>query len=474
MTQHSNAEPRQMIRVLIVDASLVFRAALKAELESDTDIRVVGQARNGAEAVDLVLRLQPDLVTVDVLMPESDGFEAVEQIMAQRPTPIVVITSVDRQAIVFRTLAAGALDVVTKPKVGACMRPIIDRVKSLAQARPRRTGVPSQPLRAPAAKTASRGNGPEAAAGPLVVLASSAGGPQALMQVLSGLPADLPAPVLVVQHIAAGFAQGLAQWLDQSCALPVQLAEADQVPPPGAVLIAPDNAHLVLGPGRRIILDRRTSPAAAIRPAADLTLGSAAGVCGEDMLAVVLTGMGRDGAAGVKAVKANGGRVIVQDKATSFVLPMSAAANPELLSEVAAGLSRYAGFRFNPMQPSVLLQALQNRVRASRLATAAAYLRRLRDDETEWLRLAEAVAIHETSFFRHGGQFRVLSEIILPELIRLRARERQLRLWSAAGQYHGHRPKRPRARHRRRGLVHRAAASLTPTRRPSPLLRTAG
>lgn len=187
---------------------------------------------------------------------------------------------------------------------------------------------------------------PGPASGPLVVLAASAGGPQALMHVLSGLPAGLPAAVLVVQHIAAGFARGLAHWLNQTCTLPVRLAEADHLAGPGLVLIAPDDAHLVLGRRRRIILDRRTGLSLPVCPAADLTLQSAAPLCGADLLAVVLTGMGRDGAAGVEAVKAHGGQVIVQDQATSAAYGMPQAARPfadaELpLESIAADIIRF-------------------------------------------------------------------------------------------------------------------------------------
>lgn len=322
-----------MIRVVIVDDSLIFRTALKAGLESDPDIRVVGQARNGGQALDLIRTLQPDLVTLDVYMRDSDGFDAVQQIMAERPTPIVVITSGDREAIVFRALAAGALDVVTKPKaIRTAIGPIIDRLKTLAQAHPRRIRFPTSSIPVASNGIASPDSGSKAvrkaSRGPLVVLASSAGGPQALVQILSSLPADFPAPLLVIQHIASGFARGLGQWLDQTCVLPVQLAEADKVPVPGVVLVAPDDAHLVLGPGRRIILDRRTRSPFSICPAADLTLRSAAALCGKELLAVVLTGMGRDGAAGVEAVKAHGGRVIVQDQATSVVYGMPQAARP--------------------------------------------------------------------------------------------------------------------------------------------------
>ncbi|MBI5566475.1 MAG: chemotaxis-specific protein-glutamate methyltransferase CheB [Chloroflexi bacterium] len=336
-----------MIRVLIVDDSAIFRSALKTALESDADIRVVGQAANGSEAVELVTRLEPDLVTLDVNMPGLDSFQTVEQIMARRPTPILIIADVKRETLIFRMLAAGALDVLTKPDHDpAAMRPIVDRVKGLALAHAHSTRlVPSTADSTAQRPTTHRPTGGRGS-GPVVIIVSSAGGPPALAQVLAQLPADMPAAVLIVQHIAPGFAPGMAKWLSVNCLLPVQLAEADQVLQAGVVGVAPDNAHLVVAPGRRLLLDQSIDAHSSLRPAADVTLRSAAEVCGADLLAVVLTGMGRDGAAGTEIVKARGGRVVVQDQATSAVYGMPQAArqfaDAELpLQDIAAYIIRF-------------------------------------------------------------------------------------------------------------------------------------
>jgi two-component system, chemotaxis family, protein-glutamate methylesterase/glutaminase len=334
-----------MIRVLIVDDSTLFRSALKAALESDADIRVVGQAHHGSEAVELVARLEPDLVTLDVNMPGLDSFQTVEQIMARRPTPILIIADVKRETLIFRMLAAGALDVLAKPdRDPAALWPIVERVKDLAHAHATRTdrSAAASTAQRPAAHRPTVRPGPN----PVVIIVSSAGGPPALAEVLAQFPADLPAAVLIVQHIAQGFAQGLATWLSGSCRLPVRLAEASQVLQAGVVGVAPDNAHLVVAPGRRLLLDHSIDAQSSLRPAADITLRSAAEVCGADLLAVVLTGMGHDGAAGAEVVKARGGHVIVQDQATSAVYGMPQAARrfaeAELpLQDIAAYIIRF-------------------------------------------------------------------------------------------------------------------------------------
>jgi two-component system, chemotaxis family, protein-glutamate methylesterase/glutaminase len=336
-----------MIRILIVDDSTLFRSALKAALESDADIRVVGQANNGTEAVELAARLEPDLVTLDVNMPGLDSFQAVKQIMARRPTPILIIAEVKRETLIFRMLAAGALDVLAKPdRDPAALRPIVDRVKDLARAHAHSTRTARSETDSAAQRPAAHRPTAKPGSNPVVIIVSSAGGPPALAEVLVQFPADLPAAVLIVQHIAKGFAQGLAKWLSGNCRLPVRLVEASQVLQAGVVGVAPDDAHLVVAPGRRLLLDQSMDAHSSLRPAADITLRSAAEVCGADLLAVVLTGMGRDGAAGAEIVKARGGHVIVQDQATSAVYGMPQAArqfaDAELpLPDIAAYIIRF-------------------------------------------------------------------------------------------------------------------------------------
>lgn len=386
-----------MIRVVVADDSALFRAVLKSALEGDSEIQVVGRASNGDEAIEAVVRTEPDIVTMDVVMPGRGGEDAIKEIMKRRPTPIVVVSSLDRNAIVFRMLAAGALDVVAKPDGSqAAMAALVKKVKDLAQAKEsirsaRRTAsgprpqpnllsppgpgtppalspslppVPPSPsphapvrpktaaeelFRNPAGRPAAAPEaGPRESPGSarLVVIASSAGGPPALEKVLSHLPARFPVPVIVVQHIAAGFASGLAAWLGATSPNPVGVPHGDPLAP-GSILVAPDDADVEVLSSRQIQLLRGGGTPGAAHPIADVTLRSAAAVFGEGLLAVILTGMGSDGAAGAAAVKARGGRVVVQDEATSAVYGMPRAARPFAdavlpLDEIAAEIVRFA------------------------------------------------------------------------------------------------------------------------------------
>lgn len=319
-----------MTRVLIVDDSALFKRLLERALGADPTMKVVGWAGRGDQAVELTTRLMPDVITMDVLMPGMDGFEVVKRIMATRPTPILVVSSLEREKIVFKMLAAGALDVIPKPDAKPeSMRRLVDRIRELAKAHVRASapaptafGDTGAPLRPHPRAGAPPGTGP------VVVIASSAGGPQALGHVLGGLPADLPGSIVVVQHIAEGFGTGFASWLRGGSALRVELAKRGATLAPGTILVAPDDAHVKILSGRRVELDHTSDAHVYVRPAADVTLKSAAEECGERLLAVILTGMGHDGAVGVQAVRAHGGRVIVQNEATSAVWGMPQASRP--------------------------------------------------------------------------------------------------------------------------------------------------
>ncbi|HEV8268609.1 MAG TPA: chemotaxis protein CheB [Thermoanaerobaculia bacterium] len=337
-----------MIRVLVVDDSPLFQNILARGLERDPDIRVVGKAASAEQAVAMVSSLEPDVVTLDVVMPGKDGFAAVKEIMARRPTPIVVVSSLERHTIVFPMLAAGALDVIGKPGSGGDFGAIAKKIKDLAAvhlkpaARSRFRMKPPSMGHGGAVRRSAVAGGRR-----LVVIASSAGGPQALAQLVGQLPPGLPATVVVIQHIAMGFGQGLANWLAESAPLPVRVAAAGEMPHPGEILIAPDDAHLVFLGDRRLAFDRTVEVKSQLRPAADVTFRSAADAFGRDLLAVVLTGMGSDGAEGAQHVREMGGRVVVQDEATSTVYGMPHAARPFAnaefpLSKMADEIIRFA------------------------------------------------------------------------------------------------------------------------------------
>jgi two-component system chemotaxis response regulator CheB len=313
---------RPRTRVLICEDSKTFAAALKLMLEHGGEIEVVGVRSTAEAAIADLARLEPDLITMDIELPGMSGLDAIEQIMSVRPTPILVLSShvSSSGATAAAALAAGALEAMSKDSLalrdagGAAGAAFRRRVKLLSRARV---------IRHPRARLAARG----ARARPkpalrkgVVGIVASTGGPQALAVVLSALPADYPLPILVVQHIASGFTEGLARWLDGAVPLPVRLGE-DGAPPRPGVTVGPEGAHLVLREDWTLFLDRR-SPAGLHRPSADMLLTSIATSAKHAGVGVVLTGMGRDGAAGTEALLEAGGLTIAQDEATSAVYGM--------------------------------------------------------------------------------------------------------------------------------------------------------
>jgi two-component system chemotaxis response regulator CheB len=338
------------VTVVIVDESAVSRRQLRADLQATAEFTVVGEARSCADAVALVERLRPATVLMHLGAPAARGLEAIEQIMATRPTPIVVYSSESAAAggaNPLAALSAGAIEVVAKPDASSAVRQkeYADQLRRLLRAasrikvithprgRLRSNGVdrPAETLDACAA------NGTDARPGPartlatahrrirLVAIGASTGGPQALAQVLGGLPADFRPAVLVVQHMADGFIPGLVSWLDGLCPLPVVVAEAGQRLAPGVVSVAPSGRNLLVRDGMRASCE----PAAQRQfhiPGIDEAFWSIAAILGDEALGVLLTGMGRDGAAGLKALRDKGAVTIGQDEATSAVYGMPAVA----------------------------------------------------------------------------------------------------------------------------------------------------
>ncbi len=329
-----------MIRVLIADDSSTARALLVAMLDGDAGITVVGEARTGTEAVEMAERLDPDLVTMDIHMPDLDGLQATEQIMTRSPRPIIIVSSTVKVGDVELSLEAtraGALLVLPKPPGPASpsfaseRRHLVSMVKALAGVKvvrrhggtsPRANAAPAAPaaLTPPAHADGRRGR----AALRVVAIAASTGGPAALSAILSALPRDFPVPILVVQHIARGFTSGLAHWLSGTTPLTVKLALHGEVPLAGTVYIAPDDAHLGVRPSPdgviRLCLDKGEA-VGAFRPSATYLFRSAASL-GDAALGVILTGMGDDGVAGLRDLHAAGGRVLAQDEASSVIYGM--------------------------------------------------------------------------------------------------------------------------------------------------------
>lgn len=310
--------------MLICEDSQVYATALRRTLEYDGDITVVAVCVTAEEAIAALPLIKPDLVTMDVGLPGRDGLEAVELIMGSRPVPILVLSAHvgPRSDKTAAALAAGALDAIAKNDLdlrdpagvaGAAFRQrvkVLSRVLVIRHPRARLTGgAPVSGLRRHAS---------------VIGICASTGGPQILARLLEALPADYPIPILVVQHISAGFTEGLVRWLDQTVRLPVGMA-ADGMRAGRGAWIAPEGAHLKLTVIGSLALDRHLV-AGRHRPSGDVLLQSIATVAGMAGVAIVLSGMGRDGAAGAAAVRRSGGLAIAQDHESSVVDGMPKAA----------------------------------------------------------------------------------------------------------------------------------------------------
>lgn len=352
MTAELDPVARRVVTVLVVDDSAVQRRFLRATLDAAAGFDIVGEARNGREAVAMVERLRPETILMDLDLPVMNGIEAIERIMAIRPTPIVVCSGyvgADSTSNAQAATAAGAVDVVAKPAPGEDTSlqeyaaeilkrlRVASRVKVITHPRGRLRGgsAPRAVVqqRSRDQKPVTRGSRVAEApvitplVSPVQVLAigASTGGPQALAQLLPLLPVDLKPAVLVVQHMAEGFIEGLAGWLDGLCALPVHVGASGKRLVPGTVTIAPSGLNLLVHDRLRVLCE--TPPSTQFHvPGIDATFSSLAESVGAEAIGVLLTGMGRDGARGLKAMRERGAVTIGQDEASSAVWGMPGAA----------------------------------------------------------------------------------------------------------------------------------------------------
>ncbi|HIK26799.1 MAG: chemotaxis-specific protein-glutamate methyltransferase CheB [Oscillatoriaceae bacterium SKW80] len=364
------------IRVLLVEDSPVALIILKRMLSSSPEIVVVGEARTGKEALALIPQLQPQVICTDLHMPQMDGLEFTQEVMAKFPRPILVISSsvqAENTQNVFRLLQAGAVDVFPKPR-GAIFanyesirQELINKIKILSGVtvftlrRKKTPPLPNQTLSAPKAtleKSSSQWRKsrlvpdkeknilltinnektnllqfhPKELARDsifsstclekkVLAIGASTGGPQALHTILSQLPSDFPVPILCVQHISEGFLQGLVDWLASESPLQVKIAGAGELPKPGTVYFPPEGVHLELDFQGRFKYSS-APPIAGHRPSVTVMFNSVARYYGKAAIGVLLTGMGRDGAEGLQAIAAAGGLTIAQDEKTCIVFGM--------------------------------------------------------------------------------------------------------------------------------------------------------
>ena len=323
------------MRILIAEDSDVVAMLLQAMLDDEPDMQVVGRARNGREAVHLVNELRPDLVTMDIRMPEMDGFDATRLIMSTLPTAIVVISSsVDDEElrITFRAIEEGALAVLEKPRglshpeFDIIRREIIDTVRAMAEVKlVKRHSLSERPREVDIFERAI----PQLTrACEVVAIGISTGGPSALHYLLSSLPVGFPVPVLVTQHIAKGFLGGLVSWLRTGTLLEVKCPVDGEALEAGTIYFAPEDRHLLVQRncnGLQARLDKG-APINGFRPSATPMMKSVAEVCAGKGVGVLMTGMGVDGAEGLLSMREKGAHTLAQDEESSVVYGMPGAA----------------------------------------------------------------------------------------------------------------------------------------------------
>jgi two-component system chemotaxis response regulator CheB len=319
--------PPSIVKVLIVDDSRVARDLLQHVLGGAPGIEVIGAVSDGQSGLDFLARAdpRPDVVVMDIHMPKLDGFETTRRIMESQPLPIIICTATaDPQelAIAFRSMEAGAVACIEKPvspardDFEARAANLIQNVRLMSEVKVvRRWPRPRQLPAATPSPSATNGSG---ATIRCVGIGASTGGPPVLQTILSGLPKDFPAPILIVQHIARGFLHGFVEWLNQTTGLCVHVAAHGTLALPGHAYIAPDDFHLGAGAGGRILLSR-DPPENGLRPAVSHLFRSMARTWGANAVGALLTGMGKDGAVELKQMKDAGAITIAQDRESSVV-----------------------------------------------------------------------------------------------------------------------------------------------------------
>lgn len=318
----------QKIRVLIVDDSALVRKLLRDVISEDPDMEVVGTASNGVEAIRAIAELEPDVVTMDINMPEMDGLTALEYIMHKHPLPVVMLSALAQKGATatMKALELGAVDFIAKPShypssVKEVRKEVALKVKTAAQARPyiMRARTRKRTKKRPAVAR------PTQAGEKLVIIGASAGGPKALAEIMPLFPADAPAAIIIVQHMPGVFTRSFAGRLDSICSLQVKEAEGNESLQPGSVLVAPGGKDLIVtadkeGSGKVELIDSQNRLGAS--PRIDTTMITASEIYGTESIGVIMTGMGSDGANGMERIKKGKGDTIAQDEESCLVFGM--------------------------------------------------------------------------------------------------------------------------------------------------------
>lgn len=319
------------IRVLVVDDSNYVVGVVSRKLQSDPEIEVIGSAGDGIEAIEKVKSLRPDVVTLDVVMPEMDGLTALGRIMQECPTPVVMLSALTSENAIstIQALELGAVDFFLKTSVVKSVEneatdSLIAKIKMAAT-----QTLLKKPIAAPCGFVSRDKAAPGIRKGlinKIVVIGSSTGGPRALSELIPALPADIQAAILVVQHMPPLFTKSLAERLNQTSKIEVIEAHEGSLITRGQALIAPGDYHMIVGEKGKVLLTQ-DPPVLGVRPAVNVTMKSVATTYKDMSLGVVLTGMGNDGTEGAAWIKKSGGKILAQDEATSAIygMPMSVA-----------------------------------------------------------------------------------------------------------------------------------------------------
>ncbi|MBU3967716.1 MAG: chemotaxis response regulator protein-glutamate methylesterase [Euryarchaeota archaeon] len=338
------------IRVLVVDDSALMRKIISDMLTDSPDIEVIARAINGEDAIEKVIRLMPDVVTMDIEMPVLDGLHALGYIMSECPTPVIMLSTESSADVTITAFQYGAVDFIQKPTgniipdLSSIKEELIKKVKAAAGVKTTRLGFME-------IKSITKISEPEIRlrkSRKVVVIGTSTGGPRALAQIIPLLPSSLDAAILVVQHMPPGFTKSLAERLNMQSMIRVREAKEGDIVEPGIILIAPGDYHMVVkqqtqnGKTVEVIALNKGQKVQGVRPSVDVLLNSVASLYGSDALGVILTGMGSDGCVGIRNLKKAGGKAIAEDESTCVVYGMPRAIVEHNLADFILPINRIA------------------------------------------------------------------------------------------------------------------------------------